>query len=387
MEDGFWEALAALGEPTVGVDGFMEYGPEKKRASEVLEEVRRAKQMVVEENEERKDFDWDCCDDDFESRNFLENLLPSGYSYNVTKLKIDEKSDISSETQFLAKFSVNVCKDEAKEKFVKDLSAKTETSFRPKRKEQVIKPEQNRSYKSNRYNCNRNVRQNPKKGEVKPKQVGKNTDCPAFFSYKFFSCENDHDSDQGCSNLVVILSSDHNHALSTTDSWNFLKVTDETTKRYLELFEAGYTPSKARLAYIQELKTKLGEKGYFEIAAQRSVNPDSTTVFNLWTKYCKRFGSVNGPDSYLKAVDFISKLNERAGKTIATIRQLPGTEGTVVVAVVDEVMRRTHELVPQAADVMYVDATGSVDRCNHQVFFLMMTCIDYLFVALLCLFV
>ena len=23
MEDGFWEALKALGEPTVGVDGFM----------------------------------------------------------------------------------------------------------------------------------------------------------------------------------------------------------------------------------------------------------------------------------------------------------------------------------------------------------------------------
>ena len=371
MEDGFWEALSALGEPTVGVDGFMEYGPEKKRASEVLDEVRRAKQMLVEDNveDEKVDFDWDCCDDNFESRHFLENLLPSGYSYNVTKLKIDEKSDICPETQFLAKFSVNVCKDEGKEKFLKDLSAKTETSFCPKRKEQVIKPQQGSSYKSNRYNCNRKVRQNPKKGEVKPKQVGKNTECPAFFSYKFFSCEIDHDSDQGCSNLVVILSSDHNHALSTTDSWNFLKVTQETTNRYLELFEAGYTPSKARLAYIQGLKAKLGKKGYFEIAARRSVNPDSTTVFNLWTKYCKRFGSVNGPDSYLKAVDLISKLNERAGETIATIRQLHDAEGTVVVAVVDEVMRRTHELVPQAADVMYVDATGSVDRCNHQVLF------------------
>ena len=70
----------------------------------------------------------------------------------------------------------------------------------------------------------------------------------------------------------------------------------------------------------------------------------------------------------LQAVDFISKLNDKAGQTIATIRQLADGEGTVVVAVVDEVMRRAHQLVPQAGDVMYVDATGSVDRCNHQVF-------------------
>ena len=66
------------------------------------------------------------------------------------------------------------------------------------------------------------------------------------------------------------------------------------------------------------------------------------------------------------AVDFINRLNERSGEAIATIRQLPDEEGTVV-AVVDELMKRCHRLVPQSADVMYVDATGSVDRCNHQV--------------------
>ena len=286
MEDGFWEALSALGEPTLGEEGFMEYGPERKRASEVLEEVRRSKRImadddVMEDEQHEGNFEWTCCEDDMESKEFLENLLPSGYSYNVSKLKIDEKSDINSETKFMAKFSVNVCQDEAKVQFLGELESKTETSFRPKRKEQVIKSgiEKN-GYTSNRYNCNRNVRLRPGQGKTSSseKQDGKNTDCPAFFSYKFFGCKNEHDSEEACSNLVVILSSEHNHALSSTDSWNFLKVTDETKNRYVELFEAGYTPSKARLAYISELKSKLGENGYFEVAARRSVNPDSTTV-------------------------------------------------------------------------------------------------------------
>ena len=87
----------------------------------------------------------------------------------------------------------------------------------------------------------------------------------------------------------------------------------------------------------------------------------------MYTKYCKRFGSANGPDSFLKAVEEITKINEKANEKIASIRQLEC--GTVIVAVCDEVMKRTHVLVPQAGDVMYVVATGSLDRCNHQVYY------------------
>ena len=74
---------------------------------------------------------------------------------------------------------------------------------------------------------------------------------------------------------------------------------------------------------------------------------------------------MNGPDAFLKAVEIIKRVNEKAGQTIASIRQLD--DGTVIVAVCDEVMARTHRLVPQSGDIMFVDGTGSLDRCNHQV--------------------
>ena len=95
------------------------------------------------------------------------------------------------------------------------------------------------------------------------------------------------------------------------------------------------------------------------------MQQDATSVFHLHTKYSKRFGSANGPDSYIRAVKIVERFNAEAGEKVASIRQLEC--GTVVVAVCDQLMKRAHELVPQSGDVMYVDGTGSLDRCNHQV--------------------
>ena len=162
------------------------------------------------------------------------------------------------------------------------------------------------------------------------------------------------------------LNYDHNHEVTTCDAWNFLEVDQETKKRYFELFEIAFSPSNARLAFIAEMKDKLDKEEWFKILAKQSLNPDSSTVFHLYTSFCQRFGSINGHDAYLKAKEFIDKINKNAEQRIGLIRQLEDT--TIEVAVVDElVMRRTHELVPQCADVIFVDATGSVDRCNHQV--------------------
>ena len=96
------------------------------------------------------------------------------------------------------------------------------------------------------------------------------------------------------------MNSEHNHEVSSTDAWNFLGVTEDTKARYFQLFSDAFSPSKARLAYIAQMKAELGEKEFFKISSKRSVNPDSRTVFNLYTAFCKRFGSINGPDAFIK---------------------------------------------------------------------------------------
>ena len=105
----------------------------------------------------------------------------------------------------------------------------------------------------------------------------------------------------------------------------------------IQLFSDAFSPAKERLAYIAEMKDKLGESEWFKISSKRSVNPDSRTVFNMYTLFCKRFGSINDPDAYLKAAEFIEKLNEKAGEKIASIRQLD--DETIVVAYSDELIK------------------------------------------------
>ena len=104
--------------------------------------------------------------------------------------------------------------------------------------------------------------------------------------------------------------------IQTTKAWSFLGVSKETVERYFQLFQDSYTPSKARLVYIAELKEKLGEEEFFKISLKRSINPPSGTVFHLFTKYSEKFGSANGPDSFVKSSEEIEKFNAWAGEKI-----------------------------------------------------------------------
>ena len=106
------------------------------------------------------------------------------------------------------------------------------------------------------------------------------------------------------------------------------------------------------------------------MSSKRSINPDKNYIFRLHTSYwSNKFGTINGVDAYIKAKQFIDNYNVKAGDTVASIKQLDN--GSVVVCVVDKFMKRVHSVVPQSGQIMFVDATGSLDRCNHQLLKLM----------------
>ena len=300
-------------------------------------------------------FTWECDGNTLEEKRMIEDSLPEGLTYKIAKYKLIERSDIKEEIKFWAAFSVSVSDKEEATIFIEKIATLNGTELRKRTKEMRRK-----DFASQRYNCSRKLRKRKKNHE---KQVGKDTDCQAFFSFKLYDSKND----AGEYDLMVKINYEHNHEVLTTGAWNFLGISESTKARYSQLFAEGYTPSKARLIYVAELKEKLGEALFFKESAKRSINPGSGTVFDMWTKYVGRFGSANGPDSFVKACKEIEKVNSKAGEKIASIRQL--ANGVVVVAVCDQLMRRTHQLVQQSGDVVFVDATGSLDRCNHQVSF------------------
>ena len=69
-----------------------------------------------------------------------------------------------------------------------------------------------------------------RKGEER--QKGKGTGCGARFTYKLVPCMHGHEKGKegngDCFNLSVRIRYEHNYAISTTEAWNFLDVSEET---------------------------------------------------------------------------------------------------------------------------------------------------------------
>ena len=201
------------------------------------------------------------------------------------------------------------------------------------------------------------------------KQEGKDQNCKTTMKTRLYPCNEDHSNTDDCFKLNIDLSYNHSHEVESTNSYNFLEVEESAKLRLLELFENGLTPSRAKKEFEEELKLKYSDQ-WLEVSSKRSINPDKNYIFRLHTSYwSNKFGTINGPEAYEKAKDFIESYNEKAGHTIASIKQMEN--GGVVVCVVDEFMQRVHTVVPQSGQIMFVDATGSLDRCNHQLLKLM----------------
>ena len=326
--------------------------------------------------------EWSCYEDNKEDRKLLEMELPGQYKYRVSRFKIAQKSTIDHESKFEAEFAVNICNEETLDQFVIDMEEGNGTSF--------VKRHSDRKDKTGglqkAVKCSRNVlsrlseanSESGKKGNGSgrlkglERQPGKNQNCSTTMNLKLKKCiREDQSGCHDCFNLKVKITYDHSHEVESTESWNFQEVGESARLRLLELFEDGLTPARAKQIYDEELKEKFGND-WLTISAQRSINPDKKYVNRLHTSYMKgKFGTINGADAYQKAVEFIAKYNENAGETLASIQQLDNREGTVIVCVVDQFMKRTHQIVPQSGQIMFVDCTGSLDRMNHQLLKLM----------------
>ena len=95
---------------------------------------------------------------------------------------------------------------------------------------------------------------------------------------------------------------------------------------------------------------------WLEVSAKRSINPETNYISNLHTKFWRnRFGSINGPDVYQKAKEFIEDYNRKSESEVALITQLES--GSVVVAVVDEFSKRVHKTIVQNGQICFVDGT------------------------------
>ena len=74
-------------------------------------------------------FSWLCCIKNKERRHILENVLPSGYKYNISSFKIVEDSAIGKETKFETVMNVNICNEEGINQFLAEFEVSSLTRY------------------------------------------------------------------------------------------------------------------------------------------------------------------------------------------------------------------------------------------------------------------
>ena len=140
-----------------------------------------------------------------------------------------------------------------------------------------------------------------------------------------------------------------NHDIISSEALFFKAVDKDVEDEILDLFENSNGPEKARRMYIASLKAKYGDLKFLEKAADRSVNPDKPFYYNLYRKYwLKKLGTVNGPDATQKAIEMINEYNENTGEKIASFKI--NEKNQTIVAVLEELSERVHQMVPHAGD-------------------------------------
>lgn len=308
-------------------------------------------------------FSWKCFKKDIEKRFMLEDILPVNYMYRISSFKLSHESNIPNESKFEAVISVNICSEVGLKEFFKQLENSSSTEYN-------IMHGDNRNLQkiliSGSRKCYHNVRKRTKSGRqgdnevlTNPKTAGKDTSCPAYLQFKLKkTVEHVHNDECSLFPLEVIFHYNHNHSIESANAVKYHNVIDETKDKFTKLFEEGHSASSAYNEYKNYLMKTHGSD-YVTVSADRAIMPDYKWVFNYHSLFIeKSFGKINSPEAYEKAVKKVKDYNEKNGDVVCSIEQTD--DGETIIAVSDLLSKRVHKVLPQAGDIVYVDATSNL---------------------------
>ena len=75
---------------------------------------------------------------------------------------------------------------------------------------------------------------------------------------------------------------------------------------------------------------------------------------------------MNGPDATQKAIDLVKEYNEKTGKNLASFKI--NEQNQTIVAVLDELSERVHQLVPHAGDQVKTHHHHHHHHHHHELF-------------------
>ena len=153
--------------------------------------------------------------------------------------------------------------------------------------------------------------------QSKNQRQGLNRECPATLNFRLESEKEYHKRDSNEKRmqkeiinkypLQIRLNFQHNHQIQRHEYTRFGKVSEQTKKRYTELFEEGLTASATWHAHRSEIAAQNPKKSHI-ILGNRRICPDYFWAFKFQRKWIEdKLGSYSGIDSYQKVAEFVKK--------------------------------------------------------------------------------
>lgn len=182
---------------------------------------------------------------------------------------------------------------------------------------------------------------------------------------------------------------DHDHPVDSAHSLSFRDVADETKATFYNYFKNGHSAASARHEHELRLQLQSSDPQLLEtLLADRATNPNVHDVSRLLAAWrTQQFGPDSGEGMFDCLEEEIRAYNERhrevggkatvqrfnvsgSAKSEKVAPSLEVTKQPLILAVCTPIMARAHKYVRQASELVFMDATSSLDRFSCHTFVL-----------------
>lgn len=168
----------------------------------------------------------------------------------------------------------------------------------------------------------------------------------------------------------IFIRNDHNHLIQCADVMRHRRPNAVTEEKVKKLFESGHSPSSAIEVIKFDLQEEYGSQ-YFTVAADGALCPSMQWMYYFYyITYRKKYGQPEGKEMLNSLTEFIESYNKECGSVCAKM-EFDENNKELIVAICSPIMKRTHENLRSTAEIMFMDASGCMDRHNSRVFTLL----------------
>ena len=276
---------------------------------------------------------------------------------------------------------MNVTSEDETQKWIMNLEQYTDTTYRITRGIQT--KGKRLIYKTIRHcqHKRKPSRHEPKK-KVTITRRDKKTNCPSTLIAKIHSITKSGPKVYHTHPCEITLKWEHNHSIRSAHALSFRPIKEETKEKFYEYFSMGHSASSARHHHSLNL-TLEHEGSELEMKlADRAFNPLPSDVYLLFSKWkVQQHGKESGESMFKRLEGVVEEYNNNAdqGGCAYIQRYHNKANGStwdnpnngvqpLVLAVCTPLMARAHRLVRQAGELVYCDATASLDKYNSPTF-------------------